>query len=62
LNTAYTCDRYQQALLQQRSLKTKRELTTISTYLKSKKKRTKHIPLKMQNVLETVEGLKCWNK
>ncbi|KRY17700.1 hypothetical protein T12_1040 [Trichinella patagoniensis] len=66
LNTAYTCDRYQQALLQHRFLKTKRELTTISTYLKSgehrkhEKKTTKHIPPKMQNVTFLV--LKYWKR
>ncbi|KRY37589.1 hypothetical protein T01_14939 [Trichinella spiralis] len=39
LNTAYTCGRCQQALLQHRFMKMKRELITISTYLKSSEHR-----------------------
>ncbi|KRY26175.1 hypothetical protein T01_5356 [Trichinella spiralis] len=50
LNTAYTCDRYQQVQI------------LINALLQHQKKITKHFPLKMQKVLETVEGLKCWKE
>ncbi|KRZ85256.1 hypothetical protein T08_4741 [Trichinella sp. T8] len=56
LNTAYTCGRYQQALLQHRFLITSKELITICTYIKSSKHRNYFSGVE---VLETVEGLKC---
>ncbi|KRY05555.1 hypothetical protein T12_15084, partial [Trichinella patagoniensis] len=75
LNTTYTCDRYQQT---NDSASDDFNIQTMCFKFLNlsvpengrEKKTTKHIPPKMQNgiyfsgveVLETVEGLKCWKE